>query len=54
MISSGPLGFANMKLLEEHLNQMGKEEWEIVSFTTKPDNPLVFHGLARRDRRAHV
>ena len=48
LISSGPLGFANMKLLEEHLNQMGNEEWEIVSFTTKPDNPLVFHGLARR------
>ena len=48
LISSGPLGFANMKMLEEHLNQMGKEEWEIVNFTTKPDNPLVFHGLARR------
>ena len=48
LISSGPLGFASMTLLEQHLNQMGKEEWEILSFTTKPDNPLVFHGLARR------
>jgi hypothetical protein len=48
LISSGPLGFASMKLLEDHLGQLGKDEWEIVNFTTKPDNPLVFHGLARR------
>ena len=48
LISSGPLGFASMTLLEQHLNQMGKEEWEIVNFVTKADNPLVFHGLARR------
>jgi hypothetical protein len=48
LISSGPLGFASMKLLEEHLSQLGKDEWEIINFTTKPDNPLVFHGLARR------
>jgi len=48
LISSGPLGFASLPLLEQHLNQLGKEEWEIVSFTSKPDNPLVFHGLARR------
>ncbi len=37
-----------MQLLEQHLGQLGKDEWEIISFTTKPDNPLVFHGLARR------
>ncbi len=48
LISSGPLGFASMQLLEQHLGQLGKDEWEIISFTTKPDNPLVFHGLARR------
>lgn len=48
LISSGPLGFASMQLLEQHLNQLGKEEWEIIHFNTKPDNPLVFHGLARR------
>ena len=48
LISSGPLGFASMKLLEEHLGQLGRDEWEIINFTTKPDNPLVFHGLARR------
>jgi hypothetical protein len=48
LISSGPLGFASMPLLEQHLGQLGKDEWEIINFTTKPDNPLVFHGLARR------
>ncbi len=37
-----------MQLLEQHLGQLGKDEWEIINFTTKPDNPLVFHGLARR------
>lgn len=37
-----------MTLLEQHLNQIGKEEWEIINFVTKADNPLVFHGLARR------
>ncbi len=48
LISSGPLGFASMQLLEQHLSQLGKDEWEIINFTSKPDNPLVFHGLARR------
>ncbi len=48
LISSGPLGFASMQMLEQHLGQLGKDEWEIINFTTKPDNPLVFHGLARR------
>ena len=37
-----------MQLLEQHLGQLGKDEWEIISFTSKPENPLVFHGLARR------
>ena len=37
-----------MTLLEQHLNQIGKDEWEIINFVTKADNPLVFHGLARR------
>ncbi|MDD3179102.1 MAG: hypothetical protein PHQ04_01990 [Opitutaceae bacterium] len=47
-ITSGPLGFATQQLLEQHLNQLGKEEWEIIFYQTKPDNPLAFHGLARR------
>ena len=48
IITSGPLGFASPTLLEQHLNQLGKEEWEIVHYQTRPDNPLAFHGLARR------
>lgn len=47
-ISSGPLGFGSMKLLEEHLNQLGKDEWEIIYYQPSPANPLIFHGLARR------
>jgi hypothetical protein len=48
IITSGTLGFASLQLLEQHLNQLGKEEWEIIHFQTRPDNPLAFHGLARR------
>jgi len=48
IITSGALGFASPSLLEQHLNQLGKEEWEIINFQTRPDNPLAFHGLARR------
>ncbi len=48
VISSGSLGFASLALLEQHLNQLGKEEWEVIHFQAKPDNPLAFQGLARR------
>ena len=48
VISSGALGFASLALLEQHLNQLGKEEWEIIHFQTRPDNPLAFQGIARR------
>ena len=48
VLTSGALGFASPQLLEQHLNQLGKEEWEIIQFQTRPDNPLAFHGLARR------
>jgi hypothetical protein len=48
VITSGSLGFASLQLLEQHLNQLGKEEWEIIHFQTRPDNPLAFLGLARR------
>lgn len=48
VITSGALGFASPQLLEQHLNQLGKEEWEIIHFQTRADNPLAFHGLARR------
>ena len=48
IITSGSLGFGSLALLEQHLNLLGKEEWEIIHFQTRPDNPLAFNGLARR------
>jgi len=48
IITSGSLGFGSLALLEQHLNLLGKEEWEIIHFQTRPDNPLAFNGVARR------
>ena len=48
IITSGSLGFASPQLLEQHLNQLGREEWEIIHFQNRPENPLAFTGLARR------
>lgn len=48
IIGSGKGGFGSPSLLESHLNQLGKDEWEIIAFNTHPENPLAFHGLARR------
>ena len=48
VITSGVHGFASLSLLETHLNALGKDEWEIINFQTQPNNPLAFHGLARR------
>jgi hypothetical protein len=48
IIGSGKGGFGSPSLLEAHLNQFGKDEWEIIAFATNPDNPLAFTGLARR------
>lgn len=48
VITSGPHGFASPALLEAHLNALGKDEWEIIHFQNLPNNPLAFHGLARR------
>ncbi len=48
IITSGLHGFASPSLLEAHLNALGKDEWEIINFQTLPNNPLAFHGLARR------
>jgi hypothetical protein len=48
VITSGKGGFATPVLLESFLNQLGKEEWEIIDFRAQPDNPLAFSGLARR------
>ena len=48
IIGSGKGGFGSPSLLESHLNQLGKDEWEIIAFVTNPENPLAFQGLARR------
>src|ERR1039458_8122551 len=48
VITSGKGGFASPVLLEKFLNDLGKEDWEIIEFRTQPDNPLAFSGLARR------
>ena len=47
-ITSGPHGFATPALLESYLNQLGKDEWEIISYQTLPSSPLAFNGVARR------
>lgn len=48
VITSGKGGFATPALLEKFLNDLGREEWEIVHFQSQPDNMLAFTGLARR------
>ncbi|MDQ5979409.1 MAG: hypothetical protein QG602_2383, partial [Verrucomicrobiota bacterium] len=48
VISSGKGGFASPALMEKFLNDLGQENWEIVSFHQSTDNALAFHGLARR------
>ncbi len=47
-ISSGKGGFASPALMEKFLNDLGQENWEIISFHQPPDNALAFTGLARR------
>ncbi|MFZ5497200.1 MAG: hypothetical protein ACOZE5_17910 [Verrucomicrobiota bacterium] len=48
VISSGKGGFASPALMEKFLNDLGQDNWEIISFHQPPDNALAFHGLARR------
>lgn len=48
VITSGKGGFATPALLEKFLNDLGREEWEIIQFHSHPDNFLAFTGLARR------
>jgi hypothetical protein len=48
VISSGKGGFATPALLEKFLNDLGRDEWEIIEFRTASDNALAFSGLARR------
>lgn len=48
VITSGKGGFVSPALMEKFLNDLGKEEWEIIAFHSQPDNLLAFTGLARR------
>jgi hypothetical protein len=48
VITSGKGGFATPALLEKFLNDLGRDEWEIIHYQTPPDNFLAFTGLARR------
>ncbi len=48
VITSGKGGFATPDRMEKFLNDLGREEWEIVHFQTAPENFLAFTGLARR------
>ena len=48
VITSGKGGFATPALLEKFLNDLGRDEWEIIHFQTPPENFLAFTGLARR------
>src|SRR4051812_42532894 len=48
VITSGKGGFATPALLEKFLNDLGRDEWEIIHFHTPPDNFLAFTGLVRR------
>lgn len=48
VLSSGRGGFATPVLLEKFLNELGRDEWEIIEFHTQAENALAFTGLARR------
>ncbi|MCX6936674.1 MAG: hypothetical protein NTU80_02065 [Verrucomicrobia bacterium] len=48
VITSGKGGFASATMLESYLNQLGKDEWEIIDFRADANNSLVFNGLVRR------
>jgi len=48
VISSGKGGFASPVLMEKFINDLGQDNWEIISFHQPPDNALAFTGLARR------
>ena len=48
VITSGKGGFATPALLEKFLNDLGRDEWEIVHFHSAAENFLAFTGLARR------
>ena len=44
VISSGKGGFATPALMESFLNQLGKDEWEIIHFATPRKGPWEWGG----------
>ncbi len=48
VITSGKGGFATPAMLDKFLNDLGRDEWEIIQYHAAPDNLLAFTGLARR------
>jgi len=42
------MGLGSMTMLEQFLNDLGQQQWEVVSWQTDPESPLKFTGLARR------
>lgn len=48
ILSSKQTPFGHPGLLESFLNALGKDQWEIISWRTAPDNPLEFEALAKR------
>ena len=54
VITSGKGGFATPAMLEKFLNDLGRDEWEIIHYHSTPDNLLAFtvHVHCRRRRGA--
>lgn len=48
VLSGGKMGLGSMSMLEQFLNELGQQQWEVISWQTDPENPLKFTGLARR------
>jgi hypothetical protein len=48
VLSGGKMGLGSMSMLEQFLNELGQQQWEVVSWQTDPETPLKFSGLARR------
>jgi hypothetical protein len=48
VLSGGKMGLGSMAMLEQFLNELGQQQWEVISWQTDPETPLKFTGLARR------
>jgi hypothetical protein len=48
VLSGGKMGLGSMAMLEQFLNELGQQQWEVISWQTDPETPLKFTGLAKR------